>query len=178
MKRIIFTFILMLSLPAMGKLAKADWEVKAGALTYHVSYPLKKVIGVAKNVKGKGHCEAGSCQFLVAVPLKDFQSGDGNRDNHMLEVTKAGTNPMVMVNVKFADSVNAGDQIDAKAEITFAGKSHVYDHITIKSSASGAQVITSGTVPLVLSDFSVERPSLLAIKVDDAAPVDFEITWN
>lgn len=176
-KWILFSSALISSV-AWAKLPKQDWEVQSGQLTYHVSYPLKKVDGTAKNVKGKGHCEKGLCQFLIAVPVKSFESGDGNRDNHMLQATKAALNPMIVVKVNFPED-SVGKAMDTKAEITFAGKTKNYDHVQIKTTiASNGTATTTGTLPLVLTDFEVERPSLLGIEIDDSVPVDFELSWK
>jgi hypothetical protein len=176
MKYLVPVFSIVISLPALAKLPKDDWEIKGGKLSYHVNYPLKKVVGTSENVKGKGHCSEKSCEFLVAVPVKTFESGDGNRDNHMLEVTKAALNPMIAAKVSFAIGTTDG-AIDARAEVQFAGKSHTYEHIRVNASINGDRAVTTGRIPLLLSDFAVERPSLLTVKIDDAAPVDFELTW-
>jgi len=159
---------------AQAKIAKPDWEVSSGKLTYHIRYPLKKIDGVSSQVRGKGHCEAGQCEFLVAAPVKSFESGDGNRDNHMLEVTKAAINPMVIAKIKFADK----DPLDARVEVNFAGKTRVYEHIAIAISQSGQESVAKGAIPLVLSDFEVTRPSLLGMSVEDAVPVDFVLNWK
>lgn len=174
---IIFLTTTLLGTMAHAKIDKADWELTQGKLVYHVHYPLKNVEGIATNVKGKGHCENGKCEFLIAAPLKDFKSGDGNRDNHMLEVTRAAQNPMVVAKVTFPQSADT-KAIDARAEISFAGKTHVYEHISLSATANGTNTVTAGKIPLRLSEFAVERPSLLAVKIDDAAPIDFELTWK
>jgi len=169
--------LLFFTADASAKLPKPNWEVSAGSLTYHVSYPLKNIKGKSNNVKGKGQCESGVCQFLIAVPVKSFDSGDGNRDNHMLEVTKAANNPMIIVQAKFSDEVKT-DTIDMNLEVTFAGKKHTYEHVKVKTLITDKESKTSGTIPLLLSDFDVERPSLLTVKIDNLTPVDFELAWH
>ncbi len=161
---------------AYGRSEKKDWILEKGRLSYHVHYPLKDVEGIATNVKGKGHCENDKCQFLIAVPLKDFKSGDGNRDNHMLEVTKAALNPMVTVKAEFDPSTKG--PIDLRCEVNFAGKTHVYDHVPVTQidDANGTNV--KGKLPILLSEFEVERPALLMVKIDDEAPVDFDLAWK
>ena len=51
--------------------------------------------GVSHSARGKGICHAGECDFLIAVPVKSFDSGDSNRDLHMLQVTRGAEFPMV-----------------------------------------------------------------------------------
>jgi hypothetical protein len=177
MNKLILALMVLGHTAYAGKLSKADWEVKSGKLVYHVSFPLKKVQGVSEAVRGKGHCDKGTCQFLIAVPVKSFLSGDGNRDNHMLEVTRAADNTMVVVKVKVSENIPASGLI-ATAEINFAGKSHNYDKLAIATDIQEKLVVTKGTIPMKLSDFSVDRPSLLGVSIEDAVPVDFDLTWN
>ena len=94
-----FSIAFLVNSSAFAKLSKTEWSLDSGTLTYHGVFPLKKFDGVSKSAKGKGRCEKGQCHFLVAVPVKTFDSGDSNRDSHMLEVTKAATYPMVAVEV-------------------------------------------------------------------------------
>ena len=163
--------------PAFAKLPKPDWVLGSSKLTYHVSYPLKSVEGVSNGAKGKGECKSGVCEFLIAVPVKSFVSGDGNRDNHMLEVTKGAIHPMVVVRVQ-VNEADIGESTVAKVEVNFAGKAHTYDQVKVRTNLTGSQASVSGVLPLKLTDFAIERPSLLTIKVDDATPVDFEMSWN
>ena len=66
--------------------------------------------GVSHAARGKGVCQAGQCDFLIAVPVKSFDSGDSNRDLHMLQVSRGGQFPMVTVRVRLpADAVALGD---------------------------------------------------------------------
>lgn len=95
----------------------------------------------------------------------------------MLEVTKAGLYPMVTAVVQITETL-VNDTLDAKVDVTFAGKKHTYDRIQVKTKLNGQQAITTGRLPIMLSNFDVERPSLLGIKIDNSTPVDFELKWN
>jgi hypothetical protein len=168
--------LLVLAIGAHAQITKTDWALSKGKLTYHVRFPLKKVEGVSENLKGKGHCEGDTCEFLIASPVKGFESGDGNRDNHMLEVTKAGPFPMVTARIKIPKSTIL-TSFTGPAEINFGGQTHTYQ-VQVKGHAEGAATAVSGTIPLKLSDFKIERPALLGVKIDDAVPVGFELRWE
>jgi len=88
-------------------LAAADgqWVLAKSTLTYHVSHPLHQSEGVSHEARGKGTCQAGQCNFLIAVPVKSFVSGDSNRDLHMLQVTRGAQFPLVTVRVSLPESV-------------------------------------------------------------------------
>lgn len=73
-------------------------------LTYSMTHPIHHVEGVSHAARGKGICEAGTCNFLIAVPVKSFDSGDSNRDLHMLQVTKGAEFPMVVVPTQFPEA--------------------------------------------------------------------------
>src|SRR5580704_4094854 len=87
---------LLLALPA-AVLADSQWVVAQSTLTYHVSHPLHQIDGVSHAARGKGVCHAGQCNFLIAVPVKSFDSGDSNRDLHMIQVARGAQFPMVTV---------------------------------------------------------------------------------
>jgi hypothetical protein len=87
MNRKIFALFFMLAAPAVFA-ADHQWVLKQSTLTYHVSHPLHQTDGVSHAARGKGACHEGQCDFLIAVPVKSFDSGDSNRDLHMIQVTK------------------------------------------------------------------------------------------
>jgi hypothetical protein len=170
--------IVLTCLPALAwALPKKEWALQSGTLTYHVKYVLKKAEGVSKNVKGKGQCEGAVCEFLVAAPVKSFDSGDGNRDAHMLEVTRGSTNPMVVVRAKFPDTQKF-DTLTVDGTIQFAGKEHEYKGIPVTVTGKEGPLHVRGTIPMKLKDFAIEAPSLLGISIDDLVPVDFDLVWN
>src|SRR5215475_6856315 len=84
--------------------AQAQWILTESTLTYHVSQPLHQVDGVSHAARGKGVCREGQCDFLIAVPVKSFDSGDSNRDLHMLQVTRGAQYPMVTVRTRLPES--------------------------------------------------------------------------
>jgi hypothetical protein len=54
-----------------------------------------------ERAKGKGVCHAGQCDFLIATPVKSVDSGDSNRDLHMIKATRGAQFPMVVVRTLF-----------------------------------------------------------------------------
>src|SRR6202050_1061340 len=95
MNKKILSVFLLVTLPAFA--ADSQWVLKQSTLTYHVAHPLHQSEGVSHAAKGKGVCHDGQCDFLIAVPVKSFDSGDSNRDLHMLQVTRGGQFPIVSV---------------------------------------------------------------------------------
>src|ERR1700758_1766163 len=94
----------LLLLAAPGRAADQQWLLDQSTLSYHVSHPLHQVDGVSHAARGKGVCHEGQCDFLIAVPVKSFDSGDSNRDLHMLQVTRGAQYPMVTVRTRVPES--------------------------------------------------------------------------
>jgi hypothetical protein len=74
----------ILALALFSGLATAkDWMLQESSITYHISHPLHPTEGVSHAARGKGVCSGGQCEFIIAAPVKSFDSGDSNRDLHM-----------------------------------------------------------------------------------------------
>src|SRR6202035_1743653 len=107
----------------------SQWTLEQSTLTYHVSHPLHQVDGVSHAARGKGACHAGQCDFLIAAPVKSFDSGDSNRDLHMLQVTHGGEFPIVTVRPRLPEEASASTTIHADLEIQFAGQTVTYAQV-------------------------------------------------
>jgi hypothetical protein len=168
-----------LSLLVAG-LAQADslWVLDKSALTYHVSHPLHQSEGASHAARGKGICHAGQCEFLIAVPVKSFDSGDSNRDLHMLQVTRGAQFPMVTVRTRLPETAATSATIHADLEIQFAGQTVAYKQVAFQLTTEGREMRITGTIPATLSDFKIDPPSLLAVPVKNEMPVRVDMTWH
>ena len=177
MNRKILVHFLLLALPKLA-LADSQWILEESTLTYHVSHPLHQSEGVSHAARGKGVCHAGQCDFLIAVPVKSFDSGDSNRDLHMLQVTRGAQFPIVSVRTRLPETASASATIHADLEIQFAGQTAQYKQIAFQLVTQGNQMRISGTIPATLSDFKIDPPSLLAVPVKNEMPVRVDVTWR
>jgi hypothetical protein len=165
---------------AISNLYAADqtWVLKQSTLTYHVSHPLHQTDGVSHAARGKGVCHEGQCDFLIAVPVKSFDSGDSNRDLHMLQVTRGAEYPIVQVRTRLPESAGASSTIKADLEIQFAGQTAHYQQVPFEVKAEGNEKHITGTIPATLSDFKIEPPSLLTLPVKNDIPVKVDMIWS
>ncbi len=177
MKQFILAALLLVPLPIFAQ-ADTQWVAEQSTLSYHMSHPMHQVDGVSHAAKGKGTCHAGQCDFLIAVPVKSFDSGDTNRDLHMLETTRGAQFPMVVVRTQFPQAATAGGTIYADLEVQFAGQTAHYQHVPFQRVAQGNQVRITGTIPLTCSDFKIERPSFLTVPIKNEIPVRVDMTWR
>src|ERR1700722_9218173 len=169
--------LLALGLPTFAQ-TDSQWVLSQSTLTYHVSHPLHQTEGVSHAARGKGVCHAGQCDFLIAVPVKSFDSGDSNRDLHMLQVTRGAQFPIVSVRTRLPETASASATIHADLEIQFAGQTAQYKQIAFQLVTQGNQMRISGTIPATLSDFKIDPPSLLAVPVKNEMPVRVDVTWR
>jgi hypothetical protein len=169
--------LLLLGFPIFAQ-TDSQWALDQSTLTYHVSHPLHQVDGVSHAAKGKGVCHAGQCDFLIAVPVKSFDSGDSNRDLHTLQVARGGQFPMVTVRTHLPEDASGSATLRADLEIQFAGQTASYKQVLFQQVTQGDQTRISGTIPTTLSDFKIDPPSLLALPVKNEIPVRVEMTWR
>jgi hypothetical protein len=177
MKEKILIAFLFLALPTLAE-TDSQWVLSQSTLTYHVSHPLHQTDGVSHAARGKGVCHAGQCDFLIAVPVKSFDSGDSNRNLHMLQVTRGGEFPMVTVRTSLPEDASESATIHADLEVQFAGQTAKYKQVPFEQVKEGNETKISGTIPATLSDFKIDPPSLLALPVKNEIPVRVEMTWQ
>src|ERR1700688_5322552 len=144
---------LLLALPPLAAAADSQWVLQQSTLTYHVSHPLHQSEGVSREARGKGICHAGQCDFLIAVPVKSFDSGDSNRDLHMLQVVRGGQFPLITVRTHLPEDASSLATIPADLEVQFAGQTVQYKQIGFQHVTKGSDTLISGTIPLTLTDF-------------------------
>jgi hypothetical protein len=113
--------------------ANGQWVLAASTLTYHISHPLHESEGVSHDARGKGTCQAGQCNFLIAVPVKSFVTGDSNRDLHMLQVTRGAQFPLVTVRVSLPESVVGTASFHCDVDIEFAGQKAAYHDVAFQA---------------------------------------------
>jgi hypothetical protein len=170
--------VLLLLTPSMQAWADSQWVLEQSTVTYHVSHPLHQVDGVSHAARGKGVCQSGQCDFLIAVPVKSFDSGDSNRDLHMLQATRGAQFPIVSVRTRLPETASAAATIHADLEIQFAGQTAQYKQVPFQLTMQGNQIKISGTIPATLSDFKIDPPSLLAVPVKNEMPVRVDMAWR
>ncbi len=173
-------FLMLFPLLALPNLFAADhqWILKESILTYHVSHPLHQTDGVSHAARGKGICHDGQCDFLIAVPVKTFDSGDSNRDLHMIQVTRGAEFPMVTVRTRLPEAASTSATIEADLEVQFAGQTAHYRQVAFEVVRQGEEIRISGTIPTTLTDFKIDPPSLLTLPVKNEIPVRVQMTWS
>jgi hypothetical protein len=174
----ILIVLLLLSLPQLAAAAESQWVLEQSTLTYHVSHRLHQTEGISHAARGKGTCHDGQCDFLIAVPVKSFDSGDSNRDIHMVQVTRGAQFPMVTVRTRLPEAASTSATVHADLEIQFAGQTVQYKQVPFQLVTQGTETRISGTIPATLPDFKIDPPTLLTLPVKNEIPIRVEMTWR
>jgi hypothetical protein len=167
------------SCAAVPIIAQSDttYVLQQSSLSYHMSHPMHEVDGTSHAARGKGICHAGECDFLIAVPVKSFDSGDTNRDLHMIEATRGARFPIVQVRTHFSQTDASAATVFADLEVQFAGETAHYANVPFQRTQVGSAVRIVGTIPTLCSDFKIDRPSFLTVPIKNEIPVRVDLTW-
>ena len=168
---------LLFALPTLGQ-TDQQWVLDQSTLTYHVSHPLHQIEGVSHAARGKGVCREGQCDFLIAVPVKSFDSGDSNRDLHMLQAVRGAEFPLVTVRTRLPQNSPLSGTIHADLEVQFSGQTAEFKQVPLQLAKDGENIHITGTIPAAVSDFKINPPSLLAIPIKNEIPVRVDMTWH
>lgn len=143
-----------------------------------MSHPLHQIDGVSHEARGRGVCQAGQCDFLVAVPVKSFDSGDSNRDLHMIQTTRGAQFPMITLRTQLPEAELVSGTVRANLEIQFAGQTATYKQVPFQLVMQGNEAKLTGTIPATLSDFKIQPPTLLTVPIKNEMPVHIDMTWR
>ena len=175
-KKVLLSLIFSTALAFAG--GSEQWILQESTLSYHVSHPLHQIDGVSHAARGKGVCYDGQCDFLFAAPVKSFDSGDSNRDLHMIQATRGAQFPMVSVRTRVPESALNEGNLSLDLDVEFAGQTAHYSHIAFQQRMEGAQHRITGTIPAKVSDFKIDPPSLLTVPIKNEMPVKVEMVWR
>lgn len=143
------------------------------SMTYKIVHPLHEIEATSKEAIYKVEIDLTKKEIesvSADVDVTTFDSGNSNRDSHAMEVIDAITYP----EASFVSSsiTQSGDSLKVAGKITFHG---VTKDIVIDAAStwSANRVEVRGKFVLSLTAFSIERPSLLMIPVEDALRFTF-----
>lgn len=178
MKKTYCVLPFLFALTVLAQSPDQTWMLDNSSLTYHMTHPVHEVEGTSHAAKGKGVCHAGLCDFLLAAPVKTFDSGDTNRDLHMLQVVRGAEFPMIIVRFQIPQADTAQPTFNADLDVTFAGHTAHYTHVPFQQQIHGAEHNITGTVPATLTDFKIDPPKFLTVPIRNEIPVKVETSWH
>ena len=168
--KLVFLFSFFLSL-----LNASSFRVENSLITYFGVHYLHKWEGSTSDVKGVVNYDKNSGQYecSISVPLSTFSSGNDNRDSNMLVYCRAFDFP----NINFqSTSIKVNEStLEIEGKIEFAGEEK-----EIKTNAKLNRLDNNlfaivGELDILLSEFKVERPSLLFVEIEDLVKIKYSI---
>ena len=169
---VIFSFIVSMFFQS------PTYETSASSVKYSMVHKLHSWEGVSKELKvatkwneQKNEIE----QISIVVNVATFNSGLSSRDSHMMEVLDGLTYPRIIFSSSSVQYTPEG--ILVKGKLKFHG---VYRMIEtkVKLEKQNRKLVFSGSLPVLLEDYKVERPGLLFVKVDNLVKIDFQVVYN
>ena len=161
---------------AQSEILSGKYELQKSNVNYLVTYLIKKADGDSSQSRGKGEC-ASACEFLVAAPIKSFQSKDSNRDANMLRYAKAEKFPLVVAKISFKNVIDKGVLL-ADLEIDFGGVKHLYKSIPFNASSKEGILHVEGKLDLLLDQHKIEKPSLMGVEIKEVVPLTITADWK
>ena len=113
-----------------------------------------------------------------SAAVKSFDSGDSNRDLHMIQTTRGAQFPIVQVRFRVAQGSLNSPTLDCDLEVQFAGNTAHYAHVQFHQTIEGSAHHITGVVPATLTDFKIEAPTFLTIPIKNDIPVRVDMVWH
>lgn len=169
--------ILFLSLLVGLTVQAKEWNLMSSKAEFLAKHLAHNTHGETKNAKGKLKCQT-ECDALIAIAVNTFETGNTNRNLHMMKVVKAGDHPYVTLRLKGPASPMMWNKNNLKAEIEFAGVTKPIKFNSFEVKETGNSLKTSSKFSITLTSFNVERPSLLGVSVDDNVELEVVGEWK
>ena len=165
---ILFSFFLSL-------LYASSFRIENSLITYFGVHYLHKWEGSTSDVNGVVSYNKASEQYecSISVPLSTFSSGNDNRDSNMLVYCKAFDFPNI--NFQSTSIKVQEDTLEIEGRIEFAGKEKEIKTSAKLNGLDNNLFAIEGELDILLSEFEVERPSLLFVEIEDLVKIKYSI---
>ena len=114
-------------------------------------------------------------KIAIAMLVRDFDSKNSNRDNNALEILEVLKFPKIEF---FSDEIEMNNnKLIIGGEMSFHGIC-IKKLIEADANFKNNKLILSGTFEIILSDFSINRPSFMMKKMDDLIKISYELHFT
>jgi polyisoprenoid-binding protein YceI len=152
-------------------------DKKTSTLEYYMKHPMHDWTATCRNFNAAIVFNSDKKlieQIAVVARADAFDSGNGNRDSHAVEAIEALRYPTITFK---STEILKQDQntIQAEGFLTFHGITQKIKFTAKKK--LDTQLIIEGDFVVKLSDYRVERPSLLGIKAENELKINFKTSF-
>lgn len=113
--------------------------------------------------------------IAASAKLLLFDSGNGNRDSHALEMLDALIFPKV--NFTSASVIPTEEGLQIRGKLNLHGVTKAIT-VNARSSLSDNKMRVEGTFPVQLRDYNIEIPALLGIKIKEEIKIRFMFVFD
>jgi hypothetical protein len=165
------TFFLLTIASPVPAGAQGNQLAGNGSVEYRLVHKFHTITGVSKAMVVRGSVDGTGLKIMARAPVSTFDSGNGNRDAHMMEAVEGEKYPWVNVRAVepgFKLPAQKGTvkvTVQASVELHGVAVNHPIE-ITLESQ-DGIHYRASFTFSESLTAHKIERPSLLFVPVDD-----------
>jgi polyisoprenoid-binding protein YceI len=173
---VLLNLLLLTTMPlSAGTLTQKQ---EGNSMTYRLVHPLHHIESTSTAVIYAVEADPASktiSKVSGVVDVTTFDSGNSNRDSHAMEVIDALSYP----EARFVGSsiVPHGDSLSVTGQLTFHGVTKQVTAQAVQHWTTTGLTVAGGFV-ISLTDFKIERPSLLLIPVEDALSFSFNAAFD
>lgn len=164
--------------PATGR-TKLVIDKAHSTATYTMKHPMHTWDGVSRDVNGAMLYNADTKQIesvAIVVKVASFDSKNANRDSHAIEVLEGIKYPTVTFTAQDIRP-NADGTLAITGKLTFHGISKPLTvQATRQETNDGFRV--EGTFPISLTDYQIEKPTLMMVPVEDVMALKFSLVFK
>jgi len=175
-KKLIFSISILLLLMGRTVAFAQVYTAQNGTATFEAKMPLNSYIGETDQLEGSIDFTTGKVDFTV--PVKSIKTGNEKRDGHMYELLEAQKNPKVVFKGQLTEDFDldttSKHTVKAKGDFTLAGSTRqITLPLDLNPVSKGIQLKASWS--LLITDYGLERPSLMFIKVKDQHDLSVDV---
>lgn len=173
------TFVFLASFLSLGLQAKTSetWMLKTSHAEYTAKHLAHNTRGKSQSAKGKIEC-SDLCRGLLAIEMKSFDSENSNRDLHMQEITHAAQHPYVTLRLEGPRDTTQWNEKNVTGKVQLSGTEKPIQFQSLKVAKVAGELKMQATFVVSLTEFGVERPSLLGVSVDDNVELAVSGAWS
>jgi len=149
-------------------------DSEKSSLSYDAKHFLHAWSGVNDNISGVIVYDKKISKIAIAAKVVDFDSGNAGRDAHSLEVLEALKFPTIKF---YSEKIKTqGDVLILDGEVEFHGqKKSILVYSTLKDDEDS--IVINGKFRLIPSEFLIELPSFMLVKMEDFLNIQFELKF-
>ena len=172
----LLTFILILSINNLCSQELKNIDTTKSSISYSGNHFLHKWSAENNNLSGLIKIDNENILNIgVVAKVADFKSGNSSLDSNSYRVLEALKFPNIIFKSVSVTSINGLSNI--KGLIEFHGIEKNID-VNVKLTTIENTTQMNGEFTINLSDFSVDRPSLLLRKIDNQITIVFELVFS